>query len=65
MIMTKVKGAHTMTAVWEVWAVGMGWDLAVDHDGHGLQMSSLCRSGRETVDRADEWRTAMLEKGWA
>ena len=26
---------------------------------------SLFRSGREMVDRADEWRAAMIEKGWA
>ena len=26
-------------------------------------MASLCRSGREIVDRAEEWR-AKLEKGW-
>jgi hypothetical protein len=27
-------------------------------------MSSLCRSGRKMVDRADKWRAAMVEKGW-
>jgi hypothetical protein len=43
--MTKVKGDHTMTAVCEVWAVELGWDLRLMIDGHGLQMSSLCRSG--------------------
>ncbi len=26
-------------------------------------MAALCRSSREMVDRAEEWR-AMLEKGW-
>ncbi len=52
--MTKAKGDHTLTAVCEVWAVEMGWDLRLQIDGHGLQMSSLCRSGREMVDRADE-----------
>ena len=61
--MTKVKGDHTMTAVCEVWAVELGWDLRLMIDGHGVRMSSLCRSGREMVDRADEWRAAMIEKG--
>jgi hypothetical protein len=42
----------------------MGWDLRLQIDGRGLQMSSLCRSGREMVERADEWKVAMLEKGW-
>lgn len=54
-----------MTAVCEVWAVEMSWDLRLMIDGHGLQMSSLCRSGREMVDRADEWKAAMVEKGWS
>jgi hypothetical protein len=63
--MTKVKGDHTMTAVCERWAVEMGWDLRLMIDGHGLQMSSLCRSEREMVDRADEWKAPMLEKEWS
>ena len=60
--MTKAKGDHTMTAVCEVWAVEMGWDLRLMIDGRGLQLSSLCRS---MVDRADEWKAAMIEKGWS
>ena len=63
--LTKVTGDHTMTAVCEVWAAEMGWDLRLQIYGRGLQMSSLCRSGREMVDRADEWKAAMLEKGWS
>ena len=33
-------------------------------DGHGLQ---LCRSslGSRMVDRADEWKAAMIEKVWS
>jgi hypothetical protein len=63
--LTKVKGGHTMTAVCEVWAVEMGWDLRLMIDGCGLQFSSPCRSGREMVDRADEWKAAMIENGWS
>ena len=62
--LTQVKGDHTMTAVCECWAVEMGWDLRLMIDGHGLQMSSLCRSGREMVERAEEWRMAMAQRGW-
>jgi len=61
--MTKVEGDHVLTAVCEVWAVDTGWDLRLQMDGRGLQRASLCRSGREMVDRAEEWR-AMLERGW-
>jgi hypothetical protein len=62
--MTKVKGDHTMTAVCKVWAVEMGWELRLMIDGHGLQLASLCRSGREMVDRADDWKAAMLSAWW-
>jgi hypothetical protein len=62
--MTKVEGDHILAAVCEVWAVEMGWDLRLQIYGRGLQMASLCRSGREVVDRADEWKAAMVEKGW-
>jgi hypothetical protein len=34
-------------------------------DGRGLRMSSLCPSGQEMIDRADEWKAAMIEKGWS
>ena len=61
--MTKVQDDHILTAVCEVWAVELGWDLRLQIDGRGLQMAALCRSSREMVDRAEEWR-AMLEKGW-
>jgi hypothetical protein len=63
--MTKQKGTDTIVAVCEVWAVELGWDLCVQIDGHGLHRSALCRSGREMLDRAKEWRLMMTEKGWA
>jgi hypothetical protein len=62
--MTKAKGDYTLTAVCEVWAVELGWDLRLMIDGNSLQLGSLCRSGREMVDRAEEWKAAMVEKGW-
>jgi hypothetical protein len=55
--LTQVKGDHTMTAVCECWAVEMGWDLRLMIDGHGLQLASLCRSGRE-------WSIALTSGAW-
>jgi hypothetical protein len=37
--MTKVKGDYTMTAVCEVWAVDMGWDLRLPIDNGGGTVS--------------------------
>lgn len=49
--MTKQKGDQVLTAVCEVWAVEMGWELRLMTDGHGLQLSSLSA-------RAAKWSIA-------
>jgi hypothetical protein len=63
--MTKMEGDHTMIAVCEVWAVELGWDLRLMIDGHGLQMSSAVRSAEEMFATIEQWKAAMLEKGWS
>jgi hypothetical protein len=35
--LTKVKGDHAMTAICEVWAVELGWDLRLTIDCRGLR----------------------------
>jgi hypothetical protein len=60
----KRKGDHAVTAVCEVWTHPFGWELRLQVDGHGLMMSSMARSGEEMLARVEEWRAAMLEKGW-
>jgi hypothetical protein len=61
--MTKQKGDHPDGGVRSLGRRdGLGFALMID--GHGLRHASLCRSGREMIDRADEWRAAMIEKGW-
>ena len=62
--LTKVKGEQTLTAVCQVWAVELGWDLRLFIDGD-LVKSQVCRSGGEMVDRAEFWRAAFEVKGWA
>ena len=62
--LTKVKGERTLTAVCQVWAIELGWDLRVFID-EALMKSHVCRSGREMVDRAEYWRAAFEVKGWA
>jgi len=62
--LTKVKGEQTFTAVCQVWAVELGWDLRLFIDGE-LMKSQVCRSGGEMVDRAEYWRAAFEVKGWA
>ncbi len=63
--MTKPKADHTLTAVCEVWTHPLGWELRLEIDGHGLQLSSVVRSARELQHTADHWHAAMIEKGWS
>jgi hypothetical protein len=62
--LTKQKNGRTLTAVCELWSHEFGWELRLMIDGHGLQMSSVVRSDAEMVATVDQWRAAMLEKGW-
>ena len=59
----KAKGDTAHMAVCELWTHLFGWKLRllVDDD---LQRSRVCRSYNEWLDAADEWKAAMLKKGW-
>jgi hypothetical protein len=63
--MTKQKGDRALSAVCETWSHPFGWELRLEIDGHGLQMSSVVRSAEEMLTTADTWKAAMLEKGWS
>ena len=62
--MTKPRGDGTATAVCEIWSHEFRWELRLTIDGHGLMMTSVVRSAGEMQSTAEQWRTAMLEKGW-
>jgi hypothetical protein len=61
---TKTKADQILKAVCEVWTHPFGWELRLMIDGHGLQMSSVARSGGEMLSRVEQWHAAMREKGW-
>lgn len=62
--LTKHKGQHTLTAVCEVWSHAFGWELRLMVNDHGLQMSSVVRSAGEMTTISEQWKAAMIEKGW-
>jgi hypothetical protein len=62
--LTKLKGKRAETPVCEIWSHPFGWELRLTIDGHGLQMSSVVRSADEIRQTAEQWRTAMAERGW-
>ena len=61
---TKQKGERTATAVCEVWSHPFGWELRLEVDGRGLQMSSIVRSYAKVLETAEQWKAAMIGKGW-
>jgi hypothetical protein len=63
--LSKRKGNATLKAVCQTWSHPFGWELRLEIDGHGLQMSSVVRSADEMRATADTWKGAMLEKGWS
>ena len=62
--MTKPKGDHALSAVCELWTHPFGFELRLQIDGHGLQMTTVLRSAPEVVKTVEAWRAAMLAKGW-
>src|SRR4051812_2140971 len=60
----KRKDARTLTAVCEVWSHQFGWELRLQIDGRGLQMSSVVRSVESIAETVAAWKAAMQESGW-
>lgn len=63
--LTKRKGERIIAAACQTWTHPFGWELRLEIEGHGLQMSAVVRSGQERSETADRWKAAMLEKGWS
>jgi hypothetical protein len=47
----------------EVWTHQFGWELRLLIDGE-LQRSQVARSTPEWLNAAEEWKAALLAKGW-
>ncbi len=60
----KPNGDHPISAVCEVWSHHDGWELRMVIEGHGLLLSAVVRSAPKMLTRVEQWRAAMLKKGW-
>ena len=60
----KAKGDTERVAVCELWWHQLGWELRLLAAGELLR-SQVCRAFNEWLGVADEWRAAMIEKGWS
>ena len=50
-------------AACELWSHPLGWELRL-MAGSELLQSQVCRSQDEALDTSDQWKKAMIEKGW-
>ena len=55
------KDSHS--AECELFAHQLGWELRllIDQD---LRMSQVCRSQDDVLTTGEQWKVAMIEKGW-
>ena len=55
------KGRKTATCA--VWPHQFGWELRLTVAEELIQ-SRVCRSQAELIETQDQWKAAMIEKGW-
>jgi hypothetical protein len=41
----------------------LGWELRLEVAG-SLQRSQVCRTQDDVLDTSEQWKAAMIEKGW-
>ena len=60
----KTRGDRAFNGVCRLMSHELGWELRPEIDGD-LQRSAVCRSQDEILDTIEQWKAAMIEKGWA
>ena len=61
----KVVCGHPRQAVCELWSHQLGWELQLVIDGGDLRRSQVVRSNDEILTVTEQWKTAMVERGWS
>jgi hypothetical protein len=61
---TNPSAAPARQAVCELWSHQLGWELRLVIDGGELTRSQVCRSNDEILDMQEQWKAAMIGKGW-
>ena len=59
----KVKGERDLHAVCSLQTHRFGWEVVLEVNGL-LSRSQVCRSRDEVLGVCEQWKAAMLEKGW-
>ena len=59
----KVRCGQPMEAVCHLTTHVLGWELRLDIAG-SLHRSQVCRAHKEVIQLSDQWKAAMMDKGW-
>jgi hypothetical protein len=61
----KVVCGHPRQAVSELWSHQLGWELRLVIDAGDLERSQVVRSNDEILTVTEQWKAAMVSRGWA
>ena len=61
----KAGCGHNRQAVCELRSHALGFELRLVVDGSDLRNSRLLPAGDDVVSVVEEWKTAMVERGWS
>jgi hypothetical protein len=59
----KQKCGQQIEAACRLVTHALGWELRLEVVG-SLQRSEVCRTQDEVLDTSEQWKAAMIEKGW-
>ena len=59
----KLRAGRQLEAACHVVTHALGWELRLEVEG-SLQRSQVCRTHDEVLDTSEQWKTAMMAKGW-
>lgn len=62
--MHKRRGRGQLHATCELWTHQLGWELKLMISGE-LHRSAVCRSQDDVLTAGEQWKAALVEKGWA
>src|SRR4051812_45346586 len=60
----KQKCGQQLEAVCRLMTHALGWELRLEIAG-SLQMSQVCLTQDEVLDRSDAWKAEMIDKSWS
>ncbi len=59
----KARAGRQLEAACHVVTHALGWELRLDVEG-SLQRSQVCRTQDDVLDTSEQWKAAMIAKGW-